>query len=67
MASLVVGNIDDEIVNALKKRADKHGISAEAEHRNILESALLTSKRKSFIEALSSIPSVGIDSDFERR
>lgn len=67
MASLVVGNIDDEIVNALKKRADKHGISAEAEHRKILESALLRFKRKSFIEALSSIPSVGIDSDFERR
>ena len=66
MPSLVVRNIDNEIVQALKARAGEHGISAEAEHRKILELILLKPKRKSFAEALCSIPSVGIDSDFER-
>lgn len=65
MASLVVRNIDDEMVRALKARAGLHGISAEAEHRKILESILLGPKRKSFAEALISIPDVGVDSDFE--
>ena len=66
MPSLVVRNIDNEIVQALKARAGEHGISAEAEHRKILELILLKPKRKSFAEALCSIPSAGIDSDFER-
>ena len=66
MASLVVRNIDDEMVRALKARAGLHGISAEAEHRKILESILLGPKRKSFAEALISIPDVGVNSDFER-
>ena len=65
MASLVVRNIDDEMVRALKARAGLHGISAEAEHRKILESILLGPKRKSFAEALISIPDVGVNSDFE--
>ena len=65
MASLVVRNIDDEMVRALKARAGLHGISAEAEHRKILESILLGPKRKSFAEALISIPDGGVDSDFE--
>ena len=33
MADLIVRNIDEAIVKALKKRASQHGISAEAEHR----------------------------------
>lgn len=66
MANLVVRNIDDEIVKRLKALAGKHGISAEAEHRRILESALLTPKKKSFSETLKSIPNVGNDADFER-
>ena len=67
MANLVVRNIDDEVVKALKALAGKHGISAEAEHRRILEAALLRPKKKSFIEALQDIPNVGNDSDFERK
>lgn len=66
MPSLVVRNIDNEIVQALKARAGDHGVSAEAEHRKILELVLLKPKRKSFAEALTAIPDVGIDSDFER-
>ncbi|WP_163836000.1 FitA-like ribbon-helix-helix domain-containing protein [Spartinivicinus ruber] len=66
MANLVVRNIDDDVVKALKALAGKHGISAEAEHRRILEAALLRPKKKSFVEALQTIPNVGLDSDFER-
>ena len=66
MANLIVRNIDETIVKALKKRASQHGVSAEAEHRKILEQALLHPQKKSFAEVLSQIPTVGNDSDFER-
>ena len=67
MGNLVVRNINDEVVKALKALAGKHGISAEAEHRRILEMALLRPKKKSFTEVLSTIPNVGQDTDFERQ
>jgi antitoxin FitA len=66
MANLIVRNIDETIVKALKKRASNHGISAEAEHRKILEQALLQPQRKSLADVLSKLPNVGNDSDFER-
>lgn len=66
MANLIVRNIDEKIVDALKARAGKYGRSAEAEHRRILESALLHPRRKSYSEILKSIPAVGTDADFER-
>ncbi len=66
MANLVVRNLDQHIVDALKQRAARHGRSAEAEHRAILEKLLLHPKRKSFAEALRSMPNVGKDEDFER-
>jgi antitoxin FitA len=66
MANLIVRNIDETIVQALKTRASQHGISAEAEHRKILQQVLLQPQRKSFAEVLSLIPNVGNDSDFER-
>ena len=59
LANLIVRNIDDDIAHALKVRASLHGISAEAEHRQILRQALKRPKRKSFIEVLSQIPNVG--------
>ena len=40
MASLHVRNLDDELVARLKRRAARHGRSAEAEHREILRQAL---------------------------
>lgn len=40
MASLHVRNVDEEIVARLKQRAVRHGRSAEAEHREILKTAL---------------------------
>ena len=66
MGNLVVRNIDDEIVRALKAKAGLKGISAEAEHREILAAALLHPLKKSFSDVLLSIPSVGSDADFER-
>jgi plasmid stability protein len=66
MANLIVRNVDDEIANALKMRASRHGISAEAEHRRILEQALKRPKKRSFLEVLSQIPEVGTDEDFAR-
>jgi len=66
MASLVVRNLDPRIVEALKQRAAKHGRSAEAEHRALLEAALLRPKGRSFAEVLATIPNVGQDEDFER-
>ena len=40
MPQLLVRDIPEETVAALKKRAKEHGRSAEAEHRAILQDAL---------------------------
>lgn len=67
MASLVVRNLEPCIVDALKQRAVKHGRSAEAEHRALLAEVLLAgSRKKNFAEALSAMPNVGRDDDFDR-
>jgi plasmid stability protein len=66
MANLVVRNLNQRIVEALKQRAARHGRSAEAEHRALLEELLLRPKAKSFAEALAAMPNVGRDQDFER-
>jgi len=66
MTRLLVRDLDPEIVQALKQRAAKHGLSAEAEHREILKQALLGPKKISFAQVLMNMPNVGLDSDFER-
>ncbi len=66
MANLVVRNLDQSIVEALKRRAAVRGRSAEAEHRLILEQVLLHPAKRSFAEVPASMPDVGCDSDFER-
>jgi plasmid stability protein len=38
--SLIVRNLDEALVHRLKLRAARHGRSAEAEHRAILQEAL---------------------------
>ena len=58
MANLIDRNVDERIVRALKSRAGKHSRSAEAEHREIPEAALLKSKAQSFAEVLASIPNL---------
>ena len=66
VADLLVRGVDDAVVRALKKRAGAHGRSAEAEHREILASALARPRKRSFAEVLASMPDVGTDADFER-
>jgi plasmid stability protein len=46
--SLIVRNIDDELVQRLKRRAARHDRSAEAEHREILKQALAAEPATSF-------------------
>ena len=65
--NLVVRNVDENIVLALKQQAAVYGRSAEAEHREILKAALQGPKKRSFIEVLMSMPDVGEDADFERQ
>lgn len=66
MANLIVRGIDASLVQALKERAAKHGRSAEAEHREILASALRRPRKRHLAEALAAIPAVGKDEDFVR-
>jgi antitoxin FitA len=65
MAQLIVRNVEEEVVRALKQRAASRGVSAEAEHRAILKSMLLgQASSRSFKQALLAMPDAGMDSDF---
>lgn len=66
MAQLMVRNLTDDLVKALKRRAAKHNRSAEQEHRDILEAVLRGPRKRSLAEVLSSMPNVGEDADFSR-
>ena len=46
--NLSVRNLDDELIMRLKRRAARHGRSAEAEHREILREALATEADATF-------------------
>jgi antitoxin FitA len=65
MRQLIVRNVRSDIVSALKRRAARHGRSAEAEHREILEASLRGEiERESFKALLASMPDLGSDEDF---
>jgi len=64
MAQPKVRNIVRVLVDLLKRRAAKHGRSAEAEHREIRRTALQPRSSGSLKEHLLEIPDVGKDSDF---
>ena len=67
MNQLIVRNLEEEVVQALKIRAARHGRSAEAEHREILRAALLPVRpKKTLKELLLAMPATGEDADFER-
>ena len=66
MAQLLVRDVDEAIVKALRNRAARNGRSAEAEHREILAQALRRTRRRSFAEVLAAVPNVGTDQDFSR-
>jgi plasmid stability protein len=62
VSQLLVRDVAEEIVKALKRRAARHGRSAEAEHREILRDALRADlERASFKNLLLSMPDVGED------
>ncbi|MCX4026535.1 DNA-binding protein [Endozoicomonas sp. SM1973] len=68
MSSLVIHDVDEEIVGALGNLAEQNGTSPEIEHRRILEAALKPAEpqKKCFIEFLDSMPNIRKDEDFER-
>ena len=66
MPNLIVRNVNENIIKALKTRVGRHGTSAEAEHRKILAQALLKPRKRSCVEAITAMPNVGKDSDFKR-
>jgi antitoxin FitA len=66
VAQLMVRNLTDDLVKALKQRAAKHNRSAEQEHREILQAALRGPRRRSLAEVLAAMPDVGRDEDFRR-
>ena len=63
MAQLLVRDLDDKLVAALRKRAAKHGRSVEAEHRAILKAALRKRPARDFKEMLLAIPKSRTDED----
>ena len=65
---LIVRRLEPEVVKALKARAARRGRSMEAEHREILRSALRPAAAKTSLKDwLLKIPDVGTDEDFTRR
>ena len=67
MAQLIVRNLEDAVVSALRERAAKKGRSTEAEHREILRDALTPARRGRSLKALlSGMPDAGDDADFAR-
>ncbi len=67
MAQLLVRELEEEVVQALRLRAAAEGTSVEEAHRRVLRSVLLSKKpRKTFKEALLEMPDDGDNSIFER-
>jgi plasmid stability protein len=66
VAQLMVRNLSEDLVKALKQRAAKHNRSAEQEHREILQAALHGPRRRSLADMLATIPPVGTGEDFVR-
>jgi len=66
MATLLVRNVKESLIQSLREQAAAHGHSAEAEHREILAKALRKPKHRSFAAVLMSMPDVGEDIDFAR-
>jgi len=69
MAQLIVRNLEEKVVAALRQRAARHGVSMEEEHRVILRETLVRGgrgQRRSFKDHLANMPDVGDDALFAR-
>jgi antitoxin FitA len=64
VAQLIVRNLDEDLVQRLKRRAAANRRSTEEEHRQLLRQVL---RPEGLAEALLAMPNVGDDVDFERR
>jgi plasmid stability protein len=68
MSQLLVRDLDDEIVEALRQRATANGRCMEAEHREILRAHLTRiPKRKSLKAVLAEMPYFEDDYLFDMR
>jgi antitoxin FitA len=66
VAQLIVRDLSEDLVKALKQRAAKRNRSTEQEHREILQAVLRGPKRRHLADVLAAIPKVGEQSDFGR-
>jgi plasmid stability protein len=68
MAQLIVRKLNDRLVQRLKRRAARHGVSTEEEHRRLLREVLEPEKKPklkmSLLDYLCTMPNVGDDYDF---
>ncbi len=64
VAQLIVRNLEEDLVQRLKRRAAAHGRSTEEEHRQLLRQVL---RPEGLGAALLAMPDVGADTDFERQ
>jgi antitoxin FitA len=67
VAQLLVRNLEDAVVQALRQKAAEEGTSVEEAHRRILRLALLSKKpKKSFKQFLLEMPEGADDDIFDR-
>jgi len=67
MAQLLVRDLEDAVIQALKQKAAEDGTSVEEAHRRILRVALLSKKpKKGFKEFLLEMPEGGDHQVFDR-
>jgi antitoxin FitA len=55
MPDLILRNVEERMVAALRTLASQHGRSAEAEHRELLAAALSQARRKRIAEVLAAM------------
>jgi antitoxin FitA len=68
MRQLLVRDLEEEVVDALKRAAAANGRSTEAEHREILRTHLVVRpNRRPFKEVLAQMPYFGDDDLFDVR
>ncbi len=66
MAQLLVRNIPEALAKKLKQRAAEHGVSAEEEHRRILQEALAprTSGESTLFDDIRELGKIAPDFEF---
>jgi plasmid stability protein len=70
LAQLLVRNIPEELAKQLKLRAAEHGVSAEEEHRRILQEALVPAlggmkEKPTLFDRIRQLGEIAPDFEFE--